>query len=56
MANAFDRLSKKMASIENESEADQEIFLKDLGLFMANLPDDIRNELLSGLGLTPSTE
>jgi len=56
MANAFDRLSKKMASVENESEADQEIFLKDLGLFMANLPDDIRNELLSGLGLTPSTE
>lgn len=56
MANTFDRLSKKMASIENESEANQEIFLKDLGLFMKNLPDDIRIELLSALGLTPSTE
>lgn len=56
MANTFERLSKKMASIENESEADQQIFLKDLGLFMKNLPDDIRIELLSALGLTPSTE
>ena len=45
-----------MASIENESEADQEIFLKDLRLFMANLPDDIRIELLSALGLTSNTE
>ena len=51
MANTFERLKKKIATIENESEADQEIYKKDLGLFLRNLPDDIRNELLVALGV-----
>ena len=51
LANTFERLRRKIASVENESEAVQDIYRKDLALFLRNLPDDIRNELLSALDI-----
>lgn len=49
--NTLDRLRKKIAQIENESQADQQTYRSDLITFIRSLPDGLQQELLGALNI-----
>ena len=49
--NTLERLRKKIAQIENESQADQQTYRNDLITFIRSLPDGLQQELLGALNI-----
>lgn len=49
--NTLERLRKKIAQIENESQADQQTYRSDLITFIRSLPDGLQQELLGALNM-----
>lgn len=49
--NTLERLRKKIAQIENESQTDQQTYRKDLVTFLRNLPQGLQQEILGALNL-----
>lgn len=51
LSNTLERLRKKIAQIENESQTDQQTYRKDLVTFLRNLPQGLQQEILGALNL-----